>query len=202
MTEQATATDKSFTAIKTIAYGMFVLGLGLSVYHTVIFFHEVLGAALISAIAAPIFIDGVQIIGKLARGRQFARKTRRLGLHVQLFGAVLSLAANVVGGHSWGDKILGVVFVGGYIGMEIFAELMRPATDDAAEASAQAAAQLKAQRSAAAQKAAATKKSNAAKAATKATAAKARSARQASTRKAKDDAAQITSLAQDTRAYL
>jgi hypothetical protein len=203
MATTTTATSKSVIGIKVAAYGMFALGLGLSVTHTVHFFHDTLGAALVSAIAAPVFIDGIQVIGKLARSAQFAQSTRSTGFKVQMFGALLSLIANVVAGPTAGDKILGVVFVGGYMFAEAFAERLHPASDDAAARAAAAEAQAKAERSERARRAAATKKANASNAkATKAAAAKAGTARRARTRQAKEDAAQFAGLADDARAYL
>ncbi len=203
MATTTTATSKTVTGIKVAAYGMFALGLGLSVTHTVHFFHDTLGAALVSAIAAPVFIDGIQVIGKLARGTQFAQRTRSIGFWVQMLGALLSLIANVVAGPTVGDKILGVVFVGGYMFAEWFAEHLKPASDDAAAQAAAAEAQAKAERSERARKAAETRKANAANAKTTAAAkAKATTARKARTRQAKADAAQVAQLADDARAYL
>lgn len=193
MATTTTAKSKTVTVVRAAAYGMFAAGLGLSVTHTIDFFHHTLGAGLVSAIAAPIFIDGIQVIGKLGRSTQFAEATRKTGFKVQMFGAILSLIANVIAGPTVGDKILGVIFVGGYMFAEWFAEALRPATDDVAT-------ELAAKRAAAAAKAAATRKANALAAAelaaTKATVAKTKRTRKVATAKLE------ATLAEDTRAYL
>lgn len=194
-TKTTAKSSKTAGSVRAAAYGMFALGLGLSVTHTVDFFHTTLGAGIVSAIAAPVFIDGIQIIGKLGRSRQFAEATRKTGFKVQMFGAILSLIANVIAGPTVGDKILGVVFVGGYIFAEWFAENLKPASDDHA-------AEVAAKRAAAAAKAQATRKANAQAAAevaaAKQAATKARRTRKAQTAQLEADLALTT----DDRAYI
>ena len=195
----------TYLTVKSVAYGMFATGLALSVTHTYDLFHDTLGAASVSAAAVPVFIDGVQLIGRLARSHQFDEATRRLGKRAQLTGSAISLAANIIAGHAVGDKIAGAIFVLGYILMEAFAERMSPAATKAEQA--------KAAKSAAAAKAAATRAANKVKAAAEAQ----RKAEQAAARKAKREQAKaeqaewdamvkqvapISPAPADTRAYL
>lgn len=184
----ATATtaprNHTVTTVKTIAYGMFLLGLGLSVSHIFDFFHSTLHAAVISAAAVPVFIDGLQIIGKLARSARFHDDTRAIGFKVQLTGAALSIVANAVAGHTWGDKLAGVIFVAGYVFAEWFADHLRPAPSKAQTAAV---------------KAAATRKANAAAKQT-AAAVKAKTATARKTRKAQQ--VTVATLTEDNRAYL
>lgn len=157
------ASTTTYRTVKGIAFGMFGTGIALSVTHIYDLFHGMLGAATVTAAAMPLFIDGLQVIGKLMRGESFAAETRKVGFRVQVLGALLSLAANVIAGHALGDKIAGVVLVGGYILAEKLAEIIRPVTEDAAVI-AQAAATAKSQAASnRARKAAATRKANAAK---------------------------------------
>jgi hypothetical protein len=146
----------TYPIVKGIAYGMFAGGLGLSVTHIFDLFHSTLGASVVTAAAVPVFVDGLQLIGRLARSHKFDASTRKIGLWVQVLGALLSLIANVVAGHSAGDKIGGAIFVFGYIFMEWFADRLRPVATVVETAAAK--------RSAAAQKAAATRAANKAKA--------------------------------------
>lgn len=186
--------NPTYLIVKGIAYGMFGAGLALSVTHIYDLFHSTLGASTLTAAAVPVFIDGLQLIGRLSRSHQFAESTRRTGLWVQGFGALISLIANVVAGHSLGDKIGGAIFVVGYIFMEWFADRLRPATVDA-------------QAEAAAKQAAAIAKGKATRAANKAKAAQQAKARtdRAAARKARADEmvkpAQLA-LATDDRAYI
>lgn len=148
---------------KSIAYGMFGTGLALSVTHIYDLFHSTLGAGVVTAAAVPMFVDGLQLMGRLARSHQFAESTRRIGFWVQMIGATISLAANVIAGHALGDKIAGAIFVIGYIGMEVFADKLRPVEQDAAQIEMAAQAKAKADASDRAKKAAATRKVNAAR---------------------------------------
>lgn len=157
------ASNTTYRTVKGIAYGMFGTGLALSVTHIYDLFHGVLGSAALTAAAMPLFIDGLQVIGKLMRGESFASETRKVGFRVQVLGALLSLVANVISGHALGDKIAGVVLVGGYILAEKLAEAIRPVQADVQVIAQATQAAKSATRSAAAQKAAATRKANAAR---------------------------------------
>ena len=147
------ARNRTYTAAKAIALGLFGLGLGLSVSHIYGLF-VLLGASAVTAAAMPFFIDGVALLGRLARSDKFAAKTRSTGLKVQVVAGTLSLIANVWAGETTGDKLGGVVAVVGYVFAEWFAEQLKPAEAELAQVKAPT-------RSAAAAKAAATRKANA-----------------------------------------
>lgn len=155
MTAKATAPKNTTHMIaKSIALGLFGLGLGLSVSHIYGGF-IMLGTATVTAAAMPFFIDGVALLGRLARSDKFAASTRKTGLKVQIVAGTISLIANVVAGETWGDKIAGVFIVGGYVFAEWFADHLKPAEADVQRARATA-------RSNGSVQAAATRKANAA----------------------------------------
>lgn len=161
-TTAKTPRNWTYLTVKSIAYGAFAAGLGLSVQHTFDFFHTTLHTQFVSALFVPAFIDGAQLIGRLIQGDSFTAKTNKVGRWLQGIGAALSLAANLIAGHTIGDKISGAIFVIGYIAFEMIAHAIRPVTEDAAVIAVTQAAAKSATRSAAAQKAAATRKANAA----------------------------------------
>ncbi len=148
------STSPTYRIMKIAAWMLFLTGLALSVSHIIDLFLT-LGAATVTACMMPLFIDIPTLMGKVARGAQFAAKTRKIGLKVQLVGATLSLIANVGAGDAWGDRIAGVLIVGGYVFAEWFAENLRPASDDtkAERAAKAAAARVKAAETRAANKA-------------------------------------------------
>lgn len=173
-----TATPKrnlTHLAAKAIAYGMFAGALALSASHIVGLF-QMLGAVTLTATVMPVFIDGIALLGRLARSDKFAASTRRTGLKVQIVASLISLTANVVAGETWGDKLAGVFVVGGYVFAEWFADQLKPVEAEKTQAKATV-------RSEAAAKAAATRKANA-EAAKVAAAAKAEAARSRRERKA------------------
>jgi hypothetical protein len=179
------STNRTHQAAKAIAYGMFAGALALSASHIVGLF-ELLGAATLTAMVMPVFIDGIALLGRLARSDKFAASTRRTGLKVQVVASLISLTANVVAGETWGDKLAGVFVVGGYVFAEWFADQLKPAEADAAQVKAVA-------RKASAAKAAATRKANAdaAKVAAAAKAEAARSRRERKTLEAKVTEAEV-----------
>jgi hypothetical protein len=75
-TKTATTEHRNLTypIVKGIAYGMFGAGLALSVTHIYDLFHSTLGASTLTAAAVPVFIDGLQLIGRLSRSHQFAER--------------------------------------------------------------------------------------------------------------------------------
>lgn len=163
-TTTATPKNRTYPIVKTLAYGAFGAGLALSVSHTYSWFRHDLGASTINAAFVPLFVDGLQITGRLIRGPQFARNVRRAGWALQIFGAALALTANILAGHTIGDKASGAIFVLGYILFDVIAEVIRPASDDVEVKQAAAKAAQTAARSAAARKAAATRTANKAEA--------------------------------------
>lgn len=167
MATTTTSKNHTYPIVKGIAYGAFAAGLTLSVTHTFTWFRTDLGASTINAAFVPLFVDGIQITGRLIRGPQFSKSVRRAGWAMQIFGAALALTANLLAGHTVGDKASGAIFVLGYILFDVVAEKIRPATDDAEVQQATAAAAKSAQRSAAAKRGQATKAANKAAAAAK-----------------------------------
>lgn len=158
-------TDPVVLTIKTVAYAMFATGVTLSVSHIIDFFHYTMSTAMVTSCAMPLFIDGFQIVGRLLRLSRFSDETNAVGWKLQIAGALASLVANIVAGHTKGDKIAGVILVIGYITIEAVADRIKGRKVAEAAAVAHAAA---AKRSAAAQKAAATRAANKAKPARKA----------------------------------
>lgn len=152
--------NRTYAAAKTITVAIALLAMLISYTHIVHLFN-LLGLHGWQAFAAPVFIDGFALLGILARGKAFAPETRKLGLRFQVAATLVSLAANVGAGESWGGRIFGAMVVGGYIAAEVLADRMRPV--EAAQAD-----DAKAKRVAAARKGAATRKANAAKAPTRA----------------------------------
>jgi hypothetical protein len=163
MATSTTATPRNWTFIivKSWAYGMFALGLGLSITHIYDLFRVTLGASVIMAAAMPFFVDGFQVIGRAARSHKMTHETRKIGAWTQGIGVVLSLIGNGIAGHTLGDRIGGVICVLGYVGMEALAEKIRPIEQDTATAAAALAAAQKQAASQRAAKAAATRKANA-----------------------------------------
>jgi len=187
-------TNRTYLIVKGVAYAMFAAGLLYSVTHIYELFCVTLGSTILAAALVPLFIDGIQIVGRLIQGESFTAATRTRGKWLQGFGALVSLTANVVAGHRPGDKIAGAVIVIGYVGIELLAESIRPVQEDAAAIAAAAAAQLAAQKSAAAKKASATRKANAvAKAAEEA----ARAERRAAARKTRQTAKAVDAVFAD-----
>lgn len=134
-------TTGKYKTIKAIAYVMFALGLGYSVFHIFDFFLTTLQSTLATALIVPAFIDGMQLVGRIMRSKDLSAATRNRGKWFQGFGAIASLVANVVAGDSIGDRVGGAIIVIGYIAVEAAAESIRPASDDtAAERKAKAAA--------------------------------------------------------------
>lgn len=102
---------------------------------------------------APLLIDSLILIGKLIRSHRLPRRTQNVGLGLQIIGALFSLAANILAGDNRGDKIIGIMVIGGFLLVEWVVEQVKPAGSDTA-------ATRQAARKAAAVQAAATRKAN------------------------------------------
>jgi hypothetical protein len=157
-TKTATTEPRNYTHLagKAIGYGFLAGALAVSYTHIVHLFNDY-GLHGWQAYAAPLFVDGFAMLGKLGRSDQFAADTRRKALWIQSVATAVSLIANVLAGGSIGGSVFGVLAVAGYVVAEIFVDSLRPVQAETRQ-------QVKATRSAAAQKAAATRAANKAKA--------------------------------------
>jgi hypothetical protein len=201
MATTTTATPRNWTHLTGKLIGnLFLIGALVVSYTHIVHLFQMLGLHGWQSYAAPAFIDGFALLGRLGRSEQFAAATRRTGLKIQVIATAISLIANVVAGDSWGGRIFGALVVAGYVIAEVYVDQLRPVADDAQAAQQAEADALAAKRSAAATKAAATRAANKAKAKPgtpkqRANAKAARTTRQL--------AKQIDApLATDTRAYL
>lgn len=154
-TTTAATRNWTYLAGRTIAAG-FLLGALAASYTHIVHLFNMLGLHGWQAWAAPVFVDGFAMLGRLARSTQFAEQTRRTGLRVQIIATSVSFIANVVAGETWGARIFGAMVVVGYVVAELLSERMIPAPTKVE--------QVKAGRSAAATRAAATRAANKAKA--------------------------------------
>lgn len=129
--------------------------------------------------ASPLLVDSLMLLGKLIRSPKMTKRTRRVGLGLQIFGALVSLLANIFAGQTPGDRAQGASVIIGFLIVEWVVEQVKPVQidDTAAKAAAKAAA---------AAKGAATRKANAA--AKQAATAKAADTRKANAERRRADA--------------
>lgn len=73
---------------------------------------------------APLLVDGFVAMGKLLRSRALNEAAHRFGTWLMAIGGILSLTANIVHGHTLGERIFGGLLVAGYLLMERAAEVM------------------------------------------------------------------------------
>ncbi len=142
--------NPTYTAAKTGAYAY----LGFALYQS--FSHIVelsVRYGCSSPWASPLLVDSLMLLGKLIRSSKFAKSTRRVGLSLQIFGAFISLLANIFAGQTVGDRVQGAAVIIGFLIIEWVVEHVKPAQVD--DSAAKAAA-----KSAAAAKAAATRRAN------------------------------------------
>jgi hypothetical protein len=150
-----------YTATKTIVHGYMVGALALSFNHIVDLF-GMLGATGHQTYLAPIFIDGLMLLGLLGRSQRMAPSTRRTGLRLQITAGMASLVCNIAAGHTAGDRLIGVMVVVGYVVSEWYGAKLRPTRKGTQTAPRKPAAPKATDRSAASRKAAVTRKANAA----------------------------------------
>lgn len=81
----------------------------------------------LQAWAAPFFIDGFAVLGKLGRSRAFAPKTRKAGLWIMTVAGLLSLAANILAGETSGQRVFGALVVAGFVTAEWYASKLEAA---------------------------------------------------------------------------
>jgi hypothetical protein len=118
--------------------------------------------------STPFAIDGFAILGMIGRSEKFAASTRRIGFRVQMVAGSLSLIANIFAGHNLGERIYGVIIVGGFVFAEWYGDKLRPVQADVKVIEQVQADAKSAVRSEAAKKAAITRAANAAENARKA----------------------------------
>lgn len=161
MTAKTTATRKparnwTLIAATVIVYVYLVSTLALSVTN-IVGFAAALGASGMLAHAAPLFVDGLFLMGKLLSNPRLGEECNRYGFKLMCVGGALSLIANVFHGHTAGDRVVGALLVLGFVLVEHGATLLGRVS--AARRAARTA--IDPARSAAAVKAAATRKANA-----------------------------------------
>lgn len=154
------ARNWTLIAATVIVYGYLLSTLALSVSNIVGFAGQ-LGASDLLSYAAPMFVDGLFLMGKLLSNPRLGAECNRYGFKLMLVGGALSLTANVAHGHTAGDRIIGALLVLGFVLVEHGATLLgrvSAARREARNAPDPARAE-------AARKAAATRKANAERAA-------------------------------------
>jgi hypothetical protein len=106
---------------------------------------------------SPLLVDSLMLLGKLIRSPKMAKSTQRVGLALQIFGAIVSLTANILAGQTVGDRVQGAAVIIGFLIVEWVIERSKPVQvdDSAAKAAAKATSVAKAKATRAANKAAA-----------------------------------------------
>jgi hypothetical protein len=79
------------------------------------------GATSSEAHAAPFYIDGIMLLGRMAMAKRFTARTNRLGRRFMIGGAVASLAANIGAGATIGSRAFGALIVAGFLLCEYLA---------------------------------------------------------------------------------
>jgi hypothetical protein len=146
-----------YILVMTIVRGVYMPGaLAISFDHIVTAGH-MFGLTGWQAYTTPAFLDGFALIGMIMRSRVFAGDVRRFGLQLQLGAGVGSLAANVLAGHTVGERVYGALVVAGLVVAELAGERLHSSRSVAKPGRAAV------DRAAAARKAAATRAANKAK---------------------------------------
>jgi hypothetical protein len=160
MNTSTTKRDGALLTIQIVVWVFMIAAAGFSTMHIVETGHA-LGLGW-EALAAPLFVDGIAIVGKVSMLPRWTKKFRRSGLGLLMVGGVMSLAANIYAGDSLGSRGFGVLVVAGFMLLEGHltkaskAEAIAPAAKPAVDE------ELAAKRSEAGRKAAVTRKRNAA----------------------------------------
>lgn len=157
-----TRTPRNWTHITaTVIVLAFALGaLAISFTHVIELAHRY-GVTGWQAAAAPFFVDGFMLLGRLGMSRRFDSATNRIGRRMMTAGALLSLAANIGVGVTVGQRVFGALVVIGFLVSEWYAGKLAPAPVVVTETAEEIAVrELAEKRSAAAKKAAATRAAN------------------------------------------
>jgi hypothetical protein len=132
--------NPTYAAAKTGAYAY----LGFALYQS--FSHIVdlsvrYGSS--SPWASPLLVDSLMLLGRLIRSPKMTKRARRVGLGLQVFGALASLAANILAGETVGDRVQGAAVIIGFLIVEWVVEQARTAAAQKAAATRKANADAK-----------------------------------------------------------
>lgn len=147
-------TNPTYVAAKTGAYAYLGFALYQSYSH-IVDLSVRYGCS--SPWVSPLLVDSLMLLGKLIRSPKMTKRTRRVGLALQAFGAIASLLANVFAGQTVGDRVQGAAVIIGFLIVEWVVEQVKPVQVDeaAVKAAARAASIAKGKATRAANKAAA-----------------------------------------------
>lgn len=73
------------------------------------------GATQTEAAAAPFYVDGFMLLGRMAMSRRFTARTNAIGKRFLVGGALVSLAANIAAGQTLGSRVFGALVVAGFV---------------------------------------------------------------------------------------
>lgn len=108
--------DKAMITIQCVIWVFMITAAVISFSHIVKAGH-MLGLDS-EAYLAPLFIDGLAIVGKVSMMDRFKKPFRDSGKKLLMLGGALSLAANVGAGDNWGKRAFGVLVVAGFMYLE------------------------------------------------------------------------------------
>lgn len=117
------ARNWTLIAATVIVYGYLISTLALSAGN-IIGFAAALGASTLHSYAAPMFVDGLALMGKLLSAPKLGEACNRYGFKLMCAGGALSFVANVFHGHTAGDKVVGGLLVFGFVLVEHGATLL------------------------------------------------------------------------------
>ena len=117
------ARNWTLIAATVIVYVYLISTLALSVTNIVGFAAQ-LGASALLSHAAPMFVDGLFLMGKLLSNPRLGTECNRYGFKLMCVGGALSLTANVAHGHTAGDRVIGALLVLGFVLVEHGASLL------------------------------------------------------------------------------
>lgn len=86
------------------------------------------GATETEAHAAPFYVDGFMLLGRMAMSRRFTARTNLIGRRFLAGGAAVSLVANIAAGQTWGSRVFGALVVAGFVLCEWLAGQFRTRT--------------------------------------------------------------------------
>lgn len=126
-----------YTIVSVIVNGFMLMAAGISYSHIVQTSIR-LGVADWQAYLVPAFVDGLAILGLIGRSDAMARQLaargctpeqiadiKRFGFRLQLAAGLVSLAANFYAGHTLGERLFGLLVVGGFVITEKYSEKLR-----------------------------------------------------------------------------